>query len=382
MVTGLILPEWKRFNTKFIRPDVLNLLNDGNEALHEKYIQSFGDVFKSKYIIGNIDGYLSEHNERYKPDLSLSTIDLSKDVAALPQMFSLMKLDTEGRGKFHSMDDAFLQLDTVYGKGFYIHLKNTVTEPVVEFVRATKESGILVHHDLIVLEPQTHITMLRIVEGSNGGMISDNVEIYAGRGSSIKYITLNRSKKGVFSTAVQRAQVSEGAKVNWYNVDLYESNTAMSIRSMLVGRGAESRMTGVVIAPGESQKDLSYETFHTAPDTVTSVLVKAAILDKAKVVYRALTHIASGSKRAKVEQAEKSIMLGEHARFDGIPSLWIDEDDVIASHSASSGMVDDQTMFYLKSRGIPHEQAEKLITDGFIASLLNKEPVNLLKGLY
>jgi Fe-S cluster assembly protein SufD len=382
MVTGVVLPEWKRFNTKFIRPDVLNLLNDGNEALYEKYIQSFGDVFKSKYIIGNIDGYLSEHSERYKPDLSLSTIDLAKDIDVLPQVFSLMKLDTEGRGKFHSMDESFLQLDKVYGKGFYIHLKNTVTESVVEFVRATQESGILVHHDLIILEPQTHITMLRIVEGSNGGMISDNVEIYAGSGSSIEYITLNRSRKGVFSTAVKRAQVSEGAKVNWYNVDLYESDTAMSTRSMLAGHGAETRMTGVVVGKGEAQKDMSYETFHTAPDTVTSVLVRAAVLDKAKVVYRALTHIASGSKRAKVEQAEKSIMLGEHARFDGIPSLWIDEDDVIASHSASSGMVDEQTMFYLKSRGIPHKQAEKLITDGFIASLLNKVPLNLLKGLY
>ena len=75
-------------------------------------------------------------------------------------------------------------------------------------------------------------------------------------------------------------------------------------------------------------------------------------------------------------------MLGEHARFDGIPSLWIDEDDVIASHSASSGMADDQAMFYLKSRGIPHQQAEKLITDGFIASLLNTVPLDLLKGYY
>jgi Fe-S cluster assembly protein SufD len=170
--------------------------------------------------------------------------------------------------------------------------------------------------------------------------------------------------------------------VNWYNVDLYEGNTVMSLRSTLAGGGAESRMTGVLIGKGNSQKDVSYETFHDAPDTVTSVMVRAAVLDTAKVIYRALTHIASGSKRAKVEQAEKSILLGEQAKFDGIPSLWIDEDDVAASHSASSGMVDEQALFYLKSRGIPHRQAEKLITDGFIASLLNKAPLDVLSGLY
>ncbi len=382
MVTGVILPEWKRFNAKFIKPELLTLLNNGNKTQYDTYIKSFGDVLKNKHIIGDIDGYLSEHNDQYKPYFSLSPIDIAKGFDAQQHLSGLTALDTSGRGKFHSMDESFLQLDRMYGKGFYLNLKNTIPEPLVEFIKATQENGILVHHDVIVLEPGTHITLLRIVEGSSGGMISDNVEIYAGRGSSLQYITLNRSKKGVFYTALQRAQVSEGAKVNWYNIDLYESNTAMSIRSMLVGKNSESTMTGVIVGKGESQKDLSYETFHTAPDTVTSVLVRAAVLDTAKVVYRALTHIASGSKRAKVEQAEKSIMLGEHARFDGIPSLWIDEDDVIASHSASSGMVDDQAMFYLKSRGIAHEQAEKLITDGFIASLLDKEPVNLLKGLY
>lgn len=382
MATGVLLPEWKRFHPQFVQPEMLHLLNDGNKERYEKYVQSFGNVLKGRQHIGNIDGFLSGQSDPRKPGLSLSAIDLAKDTGALPLLSGLMKLDTGGRGKFHAMDESFLQLDRMYAKGFYLNLKNTVKEPLIELVRASQDGGMLVHHDLIVLEPGAHITILRIAEGSNGGMISDNVEIYAGEGSRIDYITLNRSKKGSFYTAVKRARVAEGATVNWYHVDLYESNTAMSLRSMLAGPRAESRMTGVVVAQGEAQKDMSYETFHTAPDTVTSVLVRAAVLDTAKVVYRALTYIASGSKRAKVEQAEKSIMLGEHARFDGIPSLWIDEDDVVASHSASSGMADDQVMFYLKSRGIPHQQAEKLITDGFIASLLNTVPLDLLKGYY
>lgn len=382
MVTGVILPEWKRFNTKFIKPETLGILNNGSKEQYDGYIKSIGDKFKSKYVIGNIDGYLTEHNAQYEPYFSFVPIDIKNGINPSEYLFTLSKIDTSGRGKFHSMDESFLQLDKTTSKGFYINLKNSMTEPLIEFVKTTQESGILVHHDLIMLEPETHLILLRIVEGSNGGMIADNVEVYAGRGASLEYITLNRSKRGVFYTAIKRAQISEGAKVSWYNIDLDESNVAMSIRSMLVGPHAESRMTGVVVGKGESQKDISYETFHTAPDTVTSVLVRAAVLDRAKVIYRALTHIASGSKRAKVEQAEKSIMLGEQARFDGIPSLWIDEDDVMASHSATSGMVDEQTMFYLKSRGIPHDKAEKLVTDGFIASLLNKEPISLLSGLY
>ena len=382
MTTGVLLPAWKRYTARFIQPEALKFLHNGTRAGFEKYIQSFGEILKNRHVLGNIDGYLSENGERSEPSYDLSTIDLAGGSVPSPKLLGLMKLDTAGRGKFHAMDEAFLQIDRTFGRGFYLHLKDTPAEPVVECIAATEEDGLLVHHDLIILEPDTHSTIVRIVDGAREGMVSDNVEIYAGRGSSADCITLNRSRKDTRYTAVHRAQVAEGARVNWYNVDLYDGNTAMSVRSTLAGNGAESRMVGVLIGKGDSQKDVSYETFHAAPDTVTSVLVRAAVLDTAKVVYRALTHIASGSRRAKVEQAEKSILLGEHARFDGIPSLWIDEDDVAASHSASSGMVDEQALFYLKSRGIPHHQAEKLITDGFIASLLNRTPLDLLQGLY
>ncbi len=381
MVTAIRLPEWKRFNTKFISPEALNLLINGKGAVDHAYIKTVTDKLNSRSIMYNMDGYLAHENIADNPAVSLEEIDVVNNKKP-PKLFNLINLDTFNRGKFHAMDESFLQIDKTCAKGFYIHLKNSIKEPLVELIKSGQDNSLLVHHDLIILEPGTHLTILRVVEGSENNMIEDNVEVYAGRDSRLEYITMNRSKNGVFYTAIKQAQVSENAVANWYNIDLDESNAAISTRSMLVGTHAESRMTGVVIGKGGSQKDISYETFHAAPDTVSSVLVRAAVLDKAKVVYRALTHIASGSKRAKVEQAEKSIMLGEQARFNGIPSLWIDEDDVIASHSASSGMVDEETMFYLKSRGIPHKQAEKLITDGFIASLLNKAPMNLLKGLY
>lgn len=381
MIAGIALPQWKRLNTQFIKSETLNILDNGNRSTYDAYVKTFTDKLQSRPVICNIDGYLVQDNVQSNSSMSLETIDLIKNRRP-SNLFDLMKTDTSGRGRFHAMDESFLQIDKAYAKGFYIRLKNSIREPLVELINAGQDKGILVHHDLIILDPGTHLVLLRIIDGKGSSMVVDNVEVYAGRDSKLEYITLNRSKKDSFYTAIKQAQVSENAMVNWYNVDLGDSNTALSTRSMLLEPHAESRMTGIVVGKGESQKDISYETFHSAPDTVTSVLVRTAVLDKAKVIYRALTHIASGSKRAKVDQAEKSIMLGTQARFDGIPSLWIDEDDVIASHSASSGMVDEQAMFYLESRGIPQTQAEKLITDGFIASLLSKDPISLLAGFY
>ncbi|MGC8685071.1 MAG: SufD family Fe-S cluster assembly protein [bacterium] len=383
MDTPVTLPVWKRFNTGFIRLESLKTINTGTHDRYKEYKSSLEKGLKTRYVIGNFDGYTEAEQiqELYEPLFSISQIDATKGIIPSPYLFSIMKLDTSGRGKFHSMDQSFVSIDKAYAKGFFIVIKESFEQPLVEFVKLTEEGGLLVHHDVIELKPQTHTIILRVVEGVGKGMIADNVEIFANQGSSVDYVTVNKTKKNGFYSAIKRARLSGGANVNWYNIDMDESNIAISTRSILAEPGSETRLIGVVVGKGDAQKDISYETFHTAPDTTTSVLVRAAVLDQAKVIYRALTHITSGSKRAKVEQAEKSIMLGEHARFDGIPSLWIDEDNVIASHSASSGMVDEQTMFYLKSRGIPHHIAEKLITDGFIGSLLNTYPINLVNSL-
>ncbi|MCL5278169.1 MAG: SufD family Fe-S cluster assembly protein [Deltaproteobacteria bacterium] len=379
-IAVMLLPEWKRLSTKSLGSGTLGLPAGTKGRGHDAYVRDIAQRLGNNRVVCDTDGYLSHDGLANVRTLSVEEIDAVNDRKP-SGIFDLLRLDTHGRGKFHSMDESFLRMDRAYAKGFSIHVKSSMEEPIVELVRADRESRLLVHHDLIVLEPGVHLVMLRVVEGRETSMIADNTEVYAGSGSRLEYITVNRSGKGAFYTAIKQARVSERAAVDWYTIDLTESNVATSTRSTLAGAHAESRMTGVFTGRGESQKDISYETFHTAPDTVTSVLVRAAVLDRAKVIYRALTHIASGSKRARVEQTEKSIMLGEQAQFNGIPSLWIDEDDVTASHSASSGMVDEQAMFYMKSRGISHRDAERLITEGFISSLLNREPMSLLNGL-
>lgn len=381
MNTANSFPIWKRFTPGSIKLELLKEAESGTHEQYEEYKKLIEKNIETNYVIGNIDGYTTHGKQLYEPNVSLSSIDIKKGIVPTPHLFSLMKIDALGRGKFHSMDDVFLSIDKANAKGFFVNIKEKIDKPIAEFVTLTKKSNLIIHHDVIVLEPQTSVTFLRVIDGVEDSLIADNVEIFANPGSFINCVTINKTKKNGFYASIKRAQLSRGAKVNWFNIDMGESNTALSIRSLLVEQEAESKMIGVIVGKKDAQKDMSYETFHSAPDTTTSVVVRAAVLDYSKVVYRALTHIASGSKRAKVEQAEKSIMIGDHAKFDGIPSLWIDEDDVIASHSASSGKVDEQTMFYLKSRGIPHQVAEKIITEGFISSILNTFPVNLVGNL-
>ncbi len=379
MSINIVLPQWKRFDTKFINLADLNPASNGSAEAYRDYADHIAKTLNHESVIGNIDGYITRNGSHLNPYVLLDKIDAEKQSNHL---FKLMKLDTDNRGKFHSMDDIFLQIDRSYLNGFSMHVKSSPDKPVVEFVKSTQHNSLMVHHDLIMIEPETNMTLLRIIKTDNTALIFDNVEVYLGKGSTLNYVTLNKSRHDSFYTAIKRAVVGEHARINWYNIDLEAVNTVISTRSMLYAPYGESRMLSVIIGSGDAQKDVSYETFHRAPRTSTSVHVRAAIRDNSRLNYRALTYVAPGAKNSKVEQAEKAITLGNTARFDGIPSLWIDEDEVEASHSASSGSVDEDAMFYIKSRGIPRDEAENLVVQGFISSVLNKEPVSLLSGLF
>jgi len=104
MIAGITFPEWKRFDTQFINPDALNLPHNDGSAEHDEYARSISDILHSKYIIGSINGYLTENSVELNSYMSLSPIDLEHGRQPSDRLFSLIKSDNFGRGKFHARE--------------------------------------------------------------------------------------------------------------------------------------------------------------------------------------------------------------------------------------------------------------------------------------
>ncbi|HMU75411.1 MAG TPA: SufD family Fe-S cluster assembly protein, partial [Elusimicrobiota bacterium] len=128
---------------------------------------------------------------------------------------------------------------------------------------------------------------------------------------------------------------------------------------------------------GDEEQRFTHHTHqdHRAPHTASDLLFKAALRDNARSVYTGMIKIAKEAQKTNAYQASKNILLSKGARANAIPMLEILADDVKCGHGAAVGSLDDDQRFYLMSRGLPREEAERAIVEGFFEDVLQRIPV-------
>jgi len=104
-------------------------------------------------------------------------------------------------------------------------------------------------------------------------------------------------------------------------------------------------------------------------------LCSGAVEDTARSVYSGLVHLRPSAKKANASQTNRNLVLTEGASAESIPNLEIEANDVKCSHASTVGPIDDDQLYYLESRGIPPDDAERLIVLGFFEDVLERLPV-------
>jgi Fe-S cluster assembly protein SufD len=131
-------------------------------------------------------------------------------------------------------------------------------------------------------------------------------------------------------------------------------------------------MLGVFFADGDQHFDHRTLQDHVAPSCTSDLLYKGALRDRSRAVYSGWVHVRPDAQKTNAMQTSRNIVLSEHAKADAIPNLEIEANDVRCGHAASVGPVDEDAIFYLTSRGIPRNEAERLIVSGFFQEVLDR----------
>jgi hypothetical protein len=137
----------------------------------------------------------------------------------------------------------------------------------------------------------------------------------------------------------------------------------MEIR--LVGQGATARVRHLTFGSGRQQSDLEVVAYHEAPQTQSDLIVRTAAAEKHTAIYRGLIDIAENAKGSKGYQSGRALLLSRTAAVDNLPELAIKTNDVQCSHGVTTTHIDDESLFYMRSRGISYEQARELAVQGF-----------------
>ena len=148
--------------------------------------------------------------------------------------------------------------------------------------------------------------------------------------------------------------------------------------TLLTGEGGESDQLAVYFADESQMLDFRTLQDHDAPRTRSNLLFKGAVEDVARSVYSGLVRLRTTAQKANAFQTNRNLVLSEGAHAESIPNLEIEANDVKCSHASTVGPIDDDQLYYLESRGIPPDDAERLIVLGFFDDVLERLPVSAL----
>ncbi|MCJ7831964.1 MAG: Fe-S cluster assembly protein SufD, partial [Actinobacteria bacterium] len=198
------------------------------------------------------------------------------------------------------------------------------------------------------------------------------VEIVVGPAARVRYTSIQEWGEGVTHLGVQRARLARDSELRSLAVGFGGSLARAEAETILAEQGASSEMLGLFFADGSQHFDHRSEQDHSAPNCTSDLLYKGALRDESRAVYSGWVHVRPGAQRTEAMQTNRNIVLSDRAKADSIPNLEIEANDVRCGHAASVGPVEEETLFYLMSRGIPRAEAERLIVFGFFQEVLDR----------
>jgi Fe-S cluster assembly protein SufD len=200
------------------------------------------------------------------------------------------------------------------------------------------------------------------------------VEIYVGAGASLRFVELQSLGCNVWNFTHERARVERDGNLDWIFGAIGSKVTKNFSDLDLVGQGSTGRMSGFYFTDGDQHLDHDTQQNHMAPHTTSDLLFKGALKGHSRSVWQGMIYVAPGAQQTDGYQANRNLVLSENARADSIPGLEILADDVRCTHGATVGKIDPDLVFYLQSRGIPAEEAERLVVEGFFDPIMQRIP--------
>ena len=257
--------------------------------------------------------------------------------------------------------------------------KEARPEPAVIEVRGGADDVPVFGHTVVDAGAFSESTL--VLRYSGTGLLADNVEVIVGDGAKLTLVTLTEWD----ATAVQaqhiKFRVGRDAHVIHVQVTLGGDLVRQHVSVEYAGRGGEAELYGLYFAGAGQHLEHRQLVDHGVPDCRSYVGYRGALQgEAAHTVWVGDVVIRAAATGTETYEINRNLILTDGARADSVPNLEIETGEVAgAGHASATGRFDDEQLFYLMARGIPEDEARKLVVSGFFAELINKIPVESLR---
>jgi Fe-S cluster assembly protein SufD len=268
------------------------------------------------------------------------------------------------------------------GSFVYVPPGVAIALPLVTLQWQESAGAALLPRTLVVLERGASLTLiadLRSNDQEAAAFHNGVVELYVGEGARLRYVGLQRWGRHVWNFTTERAVLGRDARLEWVVGALGARLTKTYLQAALREPGATARLVGVVY--GDAAQHFDHHTLqeHVARHTASDLLFKTALKDRARSVFVGLIRVHKTAQQTDSYLANRNLLLSNTAKADSIPKLEIEANDVRCTHGATVSPVDPEQLFYLRTRGLSAEEAERMIVAGFFEPILEEIPAESVR---
>ena len=278
-----------------------------------------------------------------------------------------------------SADNGFAALNQAFfvdGGFVYVPAGKTLEEPIqFIYVSTGKQNGAAIHpRNLVIAEANSQVTILEsyVSLGGSGYFTNAVTELVAGDNARLEFVKFQDEAQDAFHIAGFHGEFGRTSNVNVHSFALGAKLSRNNIRTKLAGEGLECILNGLYLTRGEQLADHHMIVEHAQPHCASHEYFNGILDDKSKGVFHGRIYVHPIAQKTDAKQTNKNLLLSDDASADTKPQLEIYADDVKCTHGATIGQLNEESIFYLRSRGIGPETARRMLIHAFAGEIIER----------
>jgi Fe-S cluster assembly protein SufD len=284
------------------------------------------------------------------------------------------------------VDDVFVAMNAGFGAEplvIDVPAGVVIDKPLVIVHWVDTDGAAVFPRTIIRAGEQSQVTVLDYIASSDDvhALVVPVTQIEVGPAANVRHMSLQDLGSSTWQVGYATTSVERDGFLESTAVALGGDYARLRTDAKVVGQGATSNLLAVYFGTGTQMHDFRTLQDHDAPRTTSDLLFKGAVGGDASSVYTGLIRVRPGARGTNAFQTNRNLVLTEGAHAESVPNLEIEENDVKCSHASAIGPVDEEQRYYLETRGVPPDVAERLIVLGFFDEIIERTPIVPLRPL-
>lgn len=368
----LSLKGWEAFANDDAPDWIQALRKRGREELLEKGLPT-PKLERFKYF--NLPAWLKKQDLTFsKMDLTIDgasdfVVPISDDPAWLQDFMAVKNPSVDKYGDMMILDAA----NAYFRDGIVLDVpENQTVDNPLNMTITGHHGTVFAGRTCLRVGAGSEITIIEYHMGGGTYWNNNAAQIQIGKGATVRHYRMQENSNEAAYTQNTHVRIEEGGH---YEAFVLTSGAGLSrnqVHVELLGENADCHLNGINLLSGKQQGDTTITVEHQAPNCESKQNYRSVVTDQAIGTFQGKVHVHQVAQKTDGYQLSNALLLSPQATMNTKPELEIYADDVKCSHGATSGRLDEQALFYLRSRGIPEEEAKALLIQAFVSEVMEE----------